>query len=243
MRKYGAFLIEENVYGTHETAARRPAEREGAAADPATHLVMQGRRPRSAWRSTGSAMGGFPTPSRKLEFYSQTLKDWKWPEHAVPTYAGATCTGREIDRDRGRDGAAAHLPAADADPHALRQRQVALRDLPQQPALAPPGGRGAARRGDRRPAEGHHRDRLLRRPGLGHRVDPARRGGLLAPPGALAARRADRRRALVHRAGRPRGAAARASGACATCTGCGRSRAPIPIRSASGGRTRASTRT
>jgi len=35
----------------------------------------------------GQWMGGFPTPSRKLEFFSKTLKDWKWPEHAVPTYA------------------------------------------------------------------------------------------------------------------------------------------------------------
>ncbi len=29
---------------------------------------------------------GFPTPSGKLEFYSQTLKDWGWPEYAIPTY-------------------------------------------------------------------------------------------------------------------------------------------------------------
>ena len=34
MRKYGAFLVQENVYGTHETPVS-PAEREGAAADPA----------------------------------------------------------------------------------------------------------------------------------------------------------------------------------------------------------------
>ena len=29
----------------------------------------------------GVAYVGFPTPSRKLEFYSKTLKDWKWPEY------------------------------------------------------------------------------------------------------------------------------------------------------------------
>jgi anaerobic selenocysteine-containing dehydrogenase len=29
---------------------------------------------------------GFPTPSRKLEFYSTTLAGWGWPEMAVPGY-------------------------------------------------------------------------------------------------------------------------------------------------------------
>ncbi len=29
---------------------------------------------------------GFPTPSKKLEFYSSTLKEWGWPEYVVPTY-------------------------------------------------------------------------------------------------------------------------------------------------------------
>jgi anaerobic selenocysteine-containing dehydrogenase len=34
----------------------------------------------------GKVLEGFPTPSRKLEFYSSTLKEWGWPEHAIPTY-------------------------------------------------------------------------------------------------------------------------------------------------------------
>lgn len=29
---------------------------------------------------------GWPTPSGKLEFYSSTLRDWGWPEYALPTY-------------------------------------------------------------------------------------------------------------------------------------------------------------
>jgi anaerobic selenocysteine-containing dehydrogenase len=29
---------------------------------------------------------GFPTPSGKLEFYSSTLAEWGWPEHALPGY-------------------------------------------------------------------------------------------------------------------------------------------------------------
>ena len=99
MRKYGAFLIEDHVYRTHETPLS-PAEREGAAVDPVTGVAVKG----------GSAVGvevdgqlraGFPTPSRKLEFYSRTLKDWKWPEHAVPTYAKGHVHWSQIDPARG----------------------------------------------------------------------------------------------------------------------------------------------
>ena len=49
----------------------------------------------------GQLRAGFPTPSRKLEFYSKTLKDWKWPEHAVPTYARSHVHWREMDRAAG----------------------------------------------------------------------------------------------------------------------------------------------
>lgn len=34
----------------------------------------------------GKAVQGFPTPSGKLEFFSTTLRDWGWPEYAVPIY-------------------------------------------------------------------------------------------------------------------------------------------------------------
>jgi len=99
MRKYGAFLIEDHVYRTHETPLS-PAECLGAAVDPVTRVAAKG----------GSAVGvevdgqlraGFPTPSRKLEFYSKTLKDWKWPEHAVPTYAKGHVHWSQIDSARG----------------------------------------------------------------------------------------------------------------------------------------------
>jgi anaerobic selenocysteine-containing dehydrogenase len=99
MRKYGAFLVEDHVYRTHETPLS-PAECLGAAVDPVTRVAVKG----------GSAVGvevdgqlcaGFPTPSRKLEFYSKTLKDWKWPEHAVPTYAKGHVHWSQIDPARG----------------------------------------------------------------------------------------------------------------------------------------------
>ena len=34
----------------------------------------------------GKPVKGFPTPSGRLEFFSTTLRDWGWPEYAVPIY-------------------------------------------------------------------------------------------------------------------------------------------------------------
>ncbi|WP_249226529.1 molybdopterin-dependent oxidoreductase [Alicyclobacillus mengziensis] len=34
----------------------------------------------------GRAVKGFPTPSGRLEFFSTTLRDWGWPEYAIPIY-------------------------------------------------------------------------------------------------------------------------------------------------------------
>ncbi len=99
MRKYGAFLVEDQVYRTHEQplAARDLA---GATVDPVTGVVQKG----------GEAIGveidgrrhlGFPTPSRKLEFFSGTLKAWKWPEEAVPNYIRSHVHWSNLDRAKG----------------------------------------------------------------------------------------------------------------------------------------------
>ncbi|WP_258110904.1 molybdopterin-dependent oxidoreductase [Alicyclobacillus sp. SP_1] len=34
----------------------------------------------------GKPVKGFPTPSGLLEFFSTTLRDWSWPEYAIPIY-------------------------------------------------------------------------------------------------------------------------------------------------------------
>lgn len=82
MRKYGAFLIEDNVYGVHETRLKS-ADLTDAVTDPVTHLISKNGVVLGV-EVDGAACAGFPTPSRRLEFYSKTLKDWKWPEHAIP---------------------------------------------------------------------------------------------------------------------------------------------------------------
>jgi anaerobic selenocysteine-containing dehydrogenase len=99
MRKYGAFLVESGVYASHEKAPSA-AEREGAQVDPVTGVVTKAGAAVGV-EIEGRAAVGFPTPSRKLEFYSRTLKDWKWPEHAVPTYARSHVHWSEIDRAQG----------------------------------------------------------------------------------------------------------------------------------------------
>jgi len=105
MRKYGAFLIRTGPNA--EFLERVPAEElAGAEVDPTTKVVYsrtppkpgpnivprpaflpdeRGRRPVGV-EVDGQIYRGFPTPSRKLEFYSSTLRDWGWPEYAVPAY-------------------------------------------------------------------------------------------------------------------------------------------------------------
>ena len=99
MRKYGAFLVEDQVYHTHEQPLSAD-ELHGARVDPVTKVVVKG----------GQAVGlevdgvprlGFPTPSRRLEFFSRTLKEWKWPEQAVPSYIRSHVHWSKIDRAKG----------------------------------------------------------------------------------------------------------------------------------------------
>ncbi len=84
MRKYGAFEIAGNVYGLHTTELKA-AELAGSEIDPATAVISKNGAAIGVLID-GKAQRGFPTPSRKLEFYSRTLKEWKWPEYTVPTY-------------------------------------------------------------------------------------------------------------------------------------------------------------
>ncbi len=99
MKKYGAFNVEPSTYNGHlrELSAK---EMEGAEVDPKTRVI----------RKNGKGIGimhqekpveGFPTPSRKNEFYSQTMADWKWPEYVVPTYIKSHIHEDHMDREKG----------------------------------------------------------------------------------------------------------------------------------------------
>src|SRR5713226_5431410 len=99
MRKYGAFLVEENVYRMHEQKLNSK-EAEGASVDPRTKVITKDGNSIGV-EIDGEPCAGFPTPSRKLEFYSKTLKDWKWPEKALPGYIRSHVHWKNIDALKG----------------------------------------------------------------------------------------------------------------------------------------------
>jgi len=86
MQKYGAFEIPQEqapVFRLHERSLS-PTDLQDTQIDEQSGVI----------RRNGSAVGvlidgkaceGFPTPSRKLEFYSATLKEWGWPEYSAPS--------------------------------------------------------------------------------------------------------------------------------------------------------------
>ena len=51
--------------------------------------------------ANGKPAVGFPTPSRKQEFYSQTMVDWKWPEYRIPTYIHSHVHPKHMDQEKG----------------------------------------------------------------------------------------------------------------------------------------------
>jgi anaerobic selenocysteine-containing dehydrogenase len=99
MRKYGSFLIEDGVYRTHEQALGAK-DLDGATVDPVTRVVVKGGQAVGVEIDGGRHLG-FPTPSRKLEFFSNTLKAWKWPEQAVPNYIRSHVHWSNLDRAKG----------------------------------------------------------------------------------------------------------------------------------------------
>jgi anaerobic selenocysteine-containing dehydrogenase len=104
MRRYGAFEITRQVGPRHEEEV--PEHRLVDAADgrfgrvycatpgvpprnavplPTPDPDKEGRRPVGV-RVDGRVLRGFPTPSGRLEFWSSTLVEWGWREHALPGY-------------------------------------------------------------------------------------------------------------------------------------------------------------
>ncbi len=104
MRKYGAFEIRQGPETEFERTLS-PEEMANANVDEGTGVIYTKEpappspnitpRPAPVTGELGRAIGvmvngqpkyGFPTPSRKLEFYSPTLEEYGWPECALPTY-------------------------------------------------------------------------------------------------------------------------------------------------------------
>jgi anaerobic selenocysteine-containing dehydrogenase len=117
MRKYGAFEIKRGATTEYartlsdaEMANARVDETTGIiyttdATKPAPNIVP---RPAPVSNALGRAIGvmidgeakfGFLTPSRKLEFFSSTLRDFGWREYALPTYIKSHVHPSHLRRD------------------------------------------------------------------------------------------------------------------------------------------------
>jgi anaerobic selenocysteine-containing dehydrogenase len=99
MKRYGCFTVAEKVYRQHETPLA-PEALANATVDPATGVIRRDGQAVGV-EVDGQAVVGFPTPSRRLEFYSATMRDWGWPEYAVPGYIPSHVHPSRLDRERG----------------------------------------------------------------------------------------------------------------------------------------------
>ncbi len=83
MRKYGAFEVDKNVHRLNETPVSQ-ADLEGSETRPDGAIAKAGKP--VGIMIEGKPVVGYNTPSRKLEIFSKTMADWKWPEFALPEY-------------------------------------------------------------------------------------------------------------------------------------------------------------
>jgi anaerobic selenocysteine-containing dehydrogenase len=118
MRRYGAFEVANGVGQVFEEPVaddelvdigEGPHGRVYTRADkpPSPNVVplsspdpdTEGRRPVGV-RVDDVVRRGFPTPSGRLEFWSSTLAEWGWREHAVPGYIKSHIHPDAIDEDQ-----------------------------------------------------------------------------------------------------------------------------------------------
>ncbi len=114
MRSKGAFAIPGDQYEVHERRVEA-ADLAGAVRGgdgvyrvPGTAGMytdldeIEGHQPFIGDGSVGIEIDGevrfgFPTPSRKLELYSETMRDWGWPEYATPTFIPSHVHWEDLD--------------------------------------------------------------------------------------------------------------------------------------------------
>ncbi|MEZ5426670.1 MAG: molybdopterin-dependent oxidoreductase [Pyrinomonadaceae bacterium] len=98
MRKYGAFEVEKTSYNKHLTPLSDD-DLKGAEVDEETGEIRKGGK-NIGVMIDGRAHQGFGTPSRRQEFFSQTLKDWGWPEYKTPVYIKSHIHPENLDESK-----------------------------------------------------------------------------------------------------------------------------------------------
>ncbi|GAC1308518.1 MAG: hypothetical protein NVSMB27_46120 [Ktedonobacteraceae bacterium] len=102
MRTYGCFEIPAEkapVFSLNDRPLK-PAELAGSLVDEESGTITRAGV-KIGVMVDGKALEGFPTPSRKLEFYSATLKEWGWPEYATPGYIHSHVHSSTINAEQG----------------------------------------------------------------------------------------------------------------------------------------------
>jgi len=99
MKKYGAFEVEKHSYEKH-LHQLSSEQMQGAQIDQKSNLIYKNGKTIGVMVN-GKPCVGFPTPTRKNEFYSQTMVDWGWEEYATPTYIKSHIHEEKLDKSKG----------------------------------------------------------------------------------------------------------------------------------------------
>ena len=83
MRKFGAFLVEPDVYRKNEKNLKKE-DLKDSIIKPNGNIEKNDRI--IGLRIKEKNVVGYPTPSRKQEIFSQTMVDFGYPEHSTPGY-------------------------------------------------------------------------------------------------------------------------------------------------------------
>ncbi len=98
MRKYGAFEVEPSTYLVHENELSAEDLKDSETDETTGTVRKDGKN--IGVMIDGVAHQGFGTPSRKQEFFSQTLVDWKWGEYKYPTYIKSHIHPEKLDESK-----------------------------------------------------------------------------------------------------------------------------------------------
>lgn len=98
MRKYGAFEVERQTYNVHLEPLSEDEIKDAEIKEGTNELVKNGKT--IGVMVDGVARKGFGTPSKKQEFLSRTLIDWKWPEYKTPVYIKSHIHPDNLDRGK-----------------------------------------------------------------------------------------------------------------------------------------------
>lgn len=98
MRRFGAFEVEKQTYEKHMEVIPENELLHSSFDTETGSISVEGKT--IGVVVDGLPRRGFPTPSKKQEFFSATLVDWGWPEFRIPGYVKSHVHPQQIDPSR-----------------------------------------------------------------------------------------------------------------------------------------------